>query len=65
MDITNSNITMYFELFFNDLLKIYNVKTVTNLATKLNVIRSTVQGWNNRQVIGTVLEFLFINDHQL
>ncbi len=53
---------MNFESFFDKLLSFYKVKTVTDLADKLNVTRSTVQGWKNRQAIGTVLEFLFIND---
>ena len=53
---------MNFESFFDKLLSFYKVKTVTDLADKLNVTRSTVQGWKNRQAIGTVLEFLFINE---
>lgn len=53
---------MDFESFFDKLLSFYKVKTVTDLADKLNVTRSTVQGWKNRQAIGTVLEFLFINE---
>lgn len=53
---------MNFETFFDKLLNFYKVKTVTDLADKLNVTRSTVQGWKNRQAVGTVLEFLFINE---
>ncbi len=53
---------MNFETFFDKLLNFYNVKTVTDLADKLNVTRSTVQGWKNRQAVGTVLEFLFTNE---
>ncbi|MCG3681012.1 helix-turn-helix domain-containing protein [Aliarcobacter butzleri] len=53
---------MSFESFFDKLLSFYKVKTVTDLADKLNVTRSTVQGWKNRQAVGTVLEFLFINE---
>ncbi|MFW2567867.1 hypothetical protein [Aliarcobacter butzleri] len=53
---------MNFESFFDKLLSFYKVKTVTDLADKLNVTRSTVQGWKNRQAVGTVLEFLFINE---
>ncbi|WP_323588737.1 helix-turn-helix domain-containing protein [Aliarcobacter butzleri] len=53
---------MNFESLFDKLLNFYKVKTVTDLADKLNVTRSTVQGWKNRQAIGTVLEFLFINE---
>ncbi|MFW3399590.1 hypothetical protein [Aliarcobacter butzleri] len=53
---------MNFETFFNKLLNFYNVKTITDLADKLNVTRSTVQGWKNRQAVGTVLEFLFTNE---
>ena len=53
---------MNFETFFDKLLNFYKVKTVTDLADKLNVTRSTVQGWKNRQAVGTVLEFLFTNE---
>ncbi len=53
---------MNFESLFEKLLSFYGVKTVTDLANKLNVTRSTVSGWKNRQAVGTVLEFLFIND---
>lgn len=53
---------MDFESFFNKILIFYKVKTVTDLADKLNVTRSTVSGWKNRQATGTILEFLFNND---
>lgn len=53
---------MEFELFFNTLLKIYNVKTITDLAEKLNLNRSTVAGWKNRETYAPILEHLFLND---
>lgn len=53
---------MEFESFFDKILIFYNVKTVTDLAEKLNVTRSTVSGWKNRQATGAILEFLFNND---
>ncbi|WP_418180472.1 helix-turn-helix domain-containing protein [Aliarcobacter lanthieri] len=55
---------MDFELFFNDLLKIYNVKTITDLAEKLNINRSTVAGWKNRETFAPILEYLFLNDKE-
>ena len=39
---------MEFESFFNALLKTYNVKTITDLAEKLNLNRSTVKRKKNR-----------------
>lgn len=53
---------MNFESFFDKILIFYKVKTVTDLADKLNVTRSTVSGWKNRQAAGAILEFLFNND---
>ncbi|MCT7575312.1 helix-turn-helix domain-containing protein [Aliarcobacter butzleri] len=53
---------MNFESFFDKILIFYKVKTVTDLADKLNVTRSTVSGWKNRQATGAILEFLFNND---
>lgn len=53
---------MEFESFFNKLLKIYNVKTITDLADKLNLNRSTVAGWKNRETYAPILEHLFLND---
>lgn len=53
---------MNFESFFDKILIFYKVKTVTDLADKLNVTRSTVSGWKNRQATGAILEFLFHND---
>ena len=53
---------MEFESFFNKILNFYEVKSVTDLAEKLNVTRSTVSGWKNRQASGAILEYLFNND---
>lgn len=53
---------MNFESLFDKILIFYNVKTVTDLADKLKVTRSTVSGWKNRQATGAILEFLFNND---
>ena len=53
---------MEFESFFDKILIFYKVKTVTDLAERLNVTRSTVSGWKNRQATGAILEFLFNND---
>jgi transcriptional regulator with XRE-family HTH domain len=53
---------MNFESFFDKILIFYKVKTVTDLAERLNVTRSTVSGWKNRQATGAILEFLFNND---
>ncbi|MCT7630253.1 helix-turn-helix domain containing protein [Aliarcobacter butzleri] len=53
---------MNFESFFDRILIFYKVKTVTDLADRLNVTRSTVSGWKNRQATGAILEFLFNND---
>ena len=53
---------MNFESFFDKILIFYKVKTVTDLADRLNVTRSTVSGWKNRQATGAILEFLFNND---
>ena len=53
---------MEFESFFDKILNFYGVKSVTDLAEKLNVTRSTVSGWKNRQASGAILEYLFNND---
>ncbi|WP_066356353.1 helix-turn-helix domain-containing protein [Aliarcobacter skirrowii] len=53
---------MEFTSFFDKLLAFYKVKSVTDLADKLNVTRSTVSGWKSRQAIGAILEYLFNND---
>ena len=53
---------MEFESFFNKILNFYEVKSVTDLAEKLNVTRSTVSGWKNRKASGAILEYLFNND---
>ena len=53
---------MEFESFFDKILNFYEVKSVTDLAEKLNVTRSTVSGWKNRQASGAILEYLFNND---
>ena len=52
---------MKFEELFQKLLDFYKVKTTTELAERLNVTRSTVSGWKNRQATGAILEFLFKN----
>ena len=53
---------MEFESFFDTLLKTYNVKTITDLAEKLNLNRSTVAGWKNRETYAPILEHLLLND---
>ena len=53
---------MEFESFFDKILNFYEVKSVTDLAEKLNVTRSTVSGWKNRKASGAILEYLFNND---
>lgn len=53
---------MEFTSFFDKLLVFYKVKSVTDLADKLNVTRSTVSGWKSRQAVGAILEYLFNND---
>ena len=53
---------MEFESCFDKILNFYEVKSVTDLAEKLNVTRSTVSGWKNRQASGAILEYLFNND---
>ncbi len=53
---------MEFESFFDKILNFYEVKSVTDLAEKLNVTRSTVSGWKNRKACGAILEYLFNND---
>ncbi len=55
---------MEFESFFNALLKTYNVKTITDLAVKLNLNRSTVAGWKNRETYAPILEHLLLNDSE-
>ena len=55
---------MEFESFFNALLKTYNVKTITDLAEKLNLNRSTVAGWKNRETYAPILEHLLLNDSE-
>ena len=55
---------MNFESFFQELLNFYKVKTVTELAEVLNVTRSTVSGWKNRQAVGQILEYLFNNNQK-
>ena len=49
---------------FNALLKTYNVKTITDLAEKLNLNRSTVAGWKNRETYAPILEHLLLNDSE-
>ena len=53
---------MEFESFFDKILNFYEVKSVTDLAEKLNVTRSTVSGWKNRKASGAIREYLFNND---
>ena len=53
---------MEFESFFDTLLKTYNVKIITDLAEKLNLNRSTVAGWKNRETYAPILEHLLLND---
>lgn len=53
---------MEFDVFLQKVLNFYEVKTITDLAVKLNLNRATVSGWKNRKTYAPILEYLFLND---
>lgn len=49
---------MQFQEIFDKLLVIHNAKSLTELADKLKVERTTLSGWKSREALGTMLEHL-------
>lgn len=49
---------MTFQEIYDKLLIIYNAKSLTELADKLKVERTTLSGWKSREALGTMLEHL-------
>lgn len=53
------------ELLIKRLLKFYNIKTLTDLAIKLDTTQSTISGWKSRNAIGTLVDILVIKEPEL
>ncbi|MFA9240416.1 MAG: helix-turn-helix domain-containing protein [Candidatus Paceibacteria bacterium] len=55
---------MDIEIALEKLLNFYNIKTLTQLADKLNTNQSTISGWRSRQAFGTLIEKVLQVDEQ-
>ena len=55
---------MNIEIALERLLNFYNIKTLTQLADKLNTNQSTISGWRSRQAFGTLIEKVLQVDEQ-
>ena len=53
------------ELLIRRLLAHYNIKTLTDLAIKLDTTQSTISGWKNRNAIGVLVDILVIKEPEL
>ena len=53
------------ELLIKRLLAFYNIKTLTDLATKLDTTQSTISGWKSRNAIGTLVDILIIKEPKI
>ncbi len=47
---------MNIEILINKLIEYYNVRTITELAVKLDTTQSTISGWRARNAIGALTE---------
>lgn len=55
---------MNIEILINKLIEYYNVKTITELAIKLDTTQSTISGWRARNAIGALADKVASIDSQ-